>query len=307
VRRLVKRLLRHALLGAALAVALLALPGAALGIPPFLHAEVSAPGNTAPSGWYNVPVTLAFSAITWDDPLMNGTYNIAAITYTRNGGPSVAVVPTCTLTLCEDGEYLITATGTWGGRAYPWPVNIDRTAPRSTSNAKVAYVGAAKIGISVEDTGCGVGAIRYALDSAPDATLTVAAAQPAGAIVAGVGAHQLWWSAVDAAGNAERPWHHVAFVVSPAVLWLGSPSVRVRGSRVALVGRISGLDHATTIRLALERRVGSHWRVAGSYPLRIKAAATSWSTNRIFTRAGRYRVRAVDASGARSGLVYFRR
>jgi hypothetical protein len=135
----------------------------------------------------------------------------------------------------------------------------------------------------------------------------VTATQPAGCIVAGVGAHKLWWSAVDAAGNAERPWHYAAFLVSARVLRLGSPSVRVRGSRVALAGRISGLDRPTTIRLALERRVGSRWRVAGSYPLRIKAGATSWSTTRDFTRAGRYRVRVVDASGARSGLAYFRR
>jgi len=197
----------------ALAIGLIVLPASALGIPPFVNCTFVAPGNTAPTGWYNVPVTIQFQDIGWADPIDHGTYAITEVLCSRNGGTPWSVVPTSTLSLHLDGNYYVQAQGTWGGFAYPLSFGIDRTAPRARCDARPHYLTSATISISATDALSGVSAISYQLDNHAAVTAAVPAETATLTFSVGSGRHVVRWKAIDVANNASR-WGSARFTVA---------------------------------------------------------------------------------------------
>lgn len=299
--------IRIAIVAATLvAAACLAAPVAAVAAPPSVNATIVAWHNTASAGWYNVPVRIAFRDISWDDPIMGGTYDIAAIDYTRNGGPSVSAASTSTLRLRCDGRYMIEAQGTWGGFA-DMGFGIDRTSPVSASDARSAYTGTALITLTVSDATSGPGRVWYVLDGASKVAASVSASNPCVAVSAGPGTHRLIWGSSDAAGNAECESHVVTFAVGAvaAPTRVSAPRVRIRGKRVAFHGSISRSTGSKSVRLVVERKRGTHWRVVGRYWVKVRSEATTYASSHALPR-GQYRVVA-QVGLTKSKTTFFRR
>jgi hypothetical protein len=282
-------------------------PAVAAAAPPSVNATIIARHNSASAGWYNVPVRISFRNISWDDPMMGGTYDISAISYTRNGGSSVSVASTSTLGLRRDGHYVVEAEGTWGGFASPIEFGIDRTPPVSRSDVHSTYVASAAINIAVADATSGPGKVWYCLDNKAKVTAPVSASGPKVVVSAGPGKHVLTWGSVDAAGNAERCSHAAAFVVNDAASkgWLSAPRVRVRGRHVSFRGDVSRATGSTRVKLIVERKSGRHWRVFARYSVNVHQGAAAYSTSHAL-RPGRYRVTVHSAFG-KSRTTYFRR
>ncbi len=283
-------------------------PAVAVAAPPSVNATVIARHNSATAGWYNVPVKVTFRGITWDDPVMGGAYDIAAISFARNGGASVSVASTSTLKLRCDGHYVVEAQGTWGGFASPIEFGIDRTCPTSTSNVHSTYAGTALITITVTDATSGPGKVWYVLDHGAKTTASVSLSDPKVTVRVGPGRHVLTWGSVDAAGNGERCSHSAAFVVASAAVskaWLSAPRVHVRGKHVSFRGNMPRTTGSTCVKLVVERKVGRHWRVVSRYSVSVHHGAATYSTTHTLRR-GHYRVTAHSAS-AKSKMTYFRR
>ena len=219
--------LRGLIAACVLGVALLAmLPTSALAIAPQLNADVSA--TTSAPGWYNVPITVIFHDISWDDPIAGGSFDISRIDYSKDGKPNVSVVPTSSLELSDQGRYAVQVYGSGGvlgcdlSGPVPMEFGIDWTPPTSISDAKASYRTTAHVSITAADALSGPGWVCYRLDGASEVTATVSESNPAAVVNAGVGSHSLEWTAYDAAGNAEVAPHAVSFTVSPEVPAPGS-------------------------------------------------------------------------------------
>jgi hypothetical protein len=281
----------------------------ALAIPPFLHADVSAPGDTGSNGWVNVPLTVTLRNITWDDPVNAGTYDITSAYWQLDGGDPVSIDPTSApFTIDRDGHWYVGAKGTWGGGCQGLAFDVDMTPPSTSCDARSSCsAGPAQIAIAITDQTSGPRGVKYALDQQPDSFATCDASSGVATIAVGAGKHDLWYAGVDVANNAEKPWHHVSFTVGQRPLVVGAPTVRVHGKRARMSGSLSGLTGSAKLDLVLERFSRHTWRRAGSRTVRVSGNATKWSCTKILSRHGKYRVRVLVAAGGKSRWTYFRR
>jgi len=119
-------------------------------------------------------------------------------------------------------------------------VNIDETAPVTTSDALATYVDSATITLSAEDATSGVDKTYYRIGAGD-------VMEYGDALSFGVGTHTLEFWSVDVAGNVEDA-NSVTFTVSPAVI----PPTPTDAAE-----RLSGADrYATAVRIAREAYPG---------------------------------------------------
>lgn len=276
----------------------------ALGIPPWVNYDLSAPGNTAPDvvrpmppyQWYNVPVTFTFEDIEWDDPVMGGTFGIASAYYTRDGGAPAAIVPTSTLALTQDGAYSIECQGAWGGYAYPVWLGIDASAPQLSLVVAPQSLGKATIRANASDTVSGIDHVELSLDSTSDwrssGTLTTNAAGP----------HVVYGRAFDLAGNAAET--SATFTVLAPVATktrVSGPTCIRAGRTLRLTGKVRPVAARGRVVIVRERLVGRRWKHVGSATASVIRGAFSY---RIKPRRGRWRFIAEYRGSVAGSTVY---
>jgi hypothetical protein len=306
VKRL-RGLIAACVLGAALLAMLPA--GASAASAPQLNADVSA--TMSAPGWYNVPITWTFHSVVWDNSETGSYFDISRIDCSKDGKPSVSVVPTSTLELCDQGRYALQVTFAGGELGYdPGPVpmefGIDWTPPASTSDVKASYQATARVSVTTADALSGPGWVCYRLDGASEVTATVSESSPTVAVNAGVGTHSLEWTAYDAAGNAEVAPHAVSFTVSPEVT-VHAPRVRVRGKHVTFSGTMTRVARNSALTFVVERRNHRRWQTIARFSVKVPAGSARYTARRTVSRRGEYRVSAHLASGKASPVTTFRR
>lgn len=262
------RAIRLGLLGGLTALFVFALAGHAFAIAPYVEFDASAPGNSAPTTaqpeapyiWFNVPVTLTFHDIRWDDPIMEGTYDISAVSYSIDGGPMLSSASTSTLALASDGVYSVRCDGTWGGSAMPIEFGIDSSPPDVSLDATAAYAGTAVIHASASDRVSHMGSLRLKLDDGPWVdSARISTSSP--------GSHVVYARARDVANNSAET--SAAFTVT--ALARRSTLTRLCGPTGAGVNRPFTLHGSVTptsapgfVVIFARYYSGGKWRFRGS-------------------------------------------
>lgn len=261
--------------------------------------------------WVNQPVTLSNFQL-WN-PAHTQQATVTA-KYYYWGSP----VPYTGGELSAEGVYSLTATGTSGADVetgtISWGFGIDRTVPAVTADVKPVYSPAATITITATDTLSGLEAFHYGVKGAPVnfaeqvTTGTLTASVPP-AWFAGAGTHQVWWEAIDNAGNVTEG--SSAFIVRPANF---SPTVSLKVTRVKtskskgkthyhkakFSGSVSPLASNATLTFSVRKysSKSKSYKAYKTYKLTIVKYAGSFSTTKSFSSSGKYEVRASFGGGA---------
>jgi hypothetical protein len=139
-----------------------------------------------PGGWSRANVTF----------LLTSSNPAADVYYSLGSGPVVYAAP---VTVLKEGRTTVEYFSVAGAVRGPWSttvVAIDKTAPRTGSNARSGYRGSATITLAPKDVTSGVAETRYRVDSGPwRAGTRVAVRSP--------GRHYLRFYSRDVAGNSE--------------------------------------------------------------------------------------------------------
>jgi len=136
---------------------------------------------------------------------------VSATYYSLDGAPRVAgtVVTTATAGVHTVEYWSVDKAANEEAPHNTARFTIDRTAPRTTSDAKPLYTSSARITLSATDVGSGVLATYYSLDGA-------AAVKGSVISLAGLGAHTVEYWSVDTLGNSENPRQRATFRIGVA-------------------------------------------------------------------------------------------
>ena len=307
--------LRSVLGLAAVVIAVLACTaGAAYAAPATadLNLSISSPGNM---GWdfgnHNSTLTWFNQDVSIDDTPTMSTESTTDIplsyfAYQFNGGTLTSITANPMRTFSAEGIYSFEATGSdLLATAYESSatLGIDKTRPTSVSDVVPVYDGSAAITIEATDTLSGLEDTVYILDGTPEFATPPPFPPDAVSAVVNVatdGQHTLSWYAVDNAGNHERM-HTSTFRVNEIGYTpvLGRPSVSVKRVRnVTFSGSVTPATTAKTVWLTVQRLNGRTFRPFATYSVRVPRYASQYSIRKHFTRAGTYRVRAFEDTGA---------